>query len=181
MTSTTEVADAPQMDEEANANLEAWKKTVLEKAIEAVDAASQAVPGYPPALRPVAVAQFLLESDWGRAGMGNANNYFGIKAAAGEPSITRTTHEVIHGQAVTVQAQFASFPTMEACFEAHARLLASNDHYAKARSCDNPCDFANALTGVYATDPQYGTKLVAIIRSRGLLTTFGYGPGGIPL
>lgn len=168
----------PTIDATKNANLEPWKKTVLQQAVDSVQAAADAAPDYPPALRPVAVAQFLLESDWGRAGMGGAHNYFGIKAKNGQPSVTKTTHEVIHGKAVTVEAQFAAFPSMGACFEAHGDLLSHSDHYAKARSCSNPCDFANALTGVYATDPDYGSKLVGIIRSRGLLTTFGYDPDG---
>ena len=47
--------------------------------------------------------------------------------------------------------------------------------YASALAHPNdPIAFARALTGVYATDPQYGDKLIAIMRDRGLLETFGY-------
>lgn len=31
--------------------------------------------------------------------------------------------------------------------------------------------------GVYATDPLYGSKLVSIMRDRGLLETFGFNLG----
>ncbi|MEP6619776.1 MAG: glucosaminidase domain-containing protein [bacterium] len=166
-----------------NANLEAFKLVALQQAVDAAETAAKDVEGYPAALTPVTVAQFLLESDWGRHGMGEANNYFGIKARPGEPSVMLATTEFEHGKPVQVQQPFRAYASMAECFADHARLICnrmSNGKkiYAAALATpDDPIAFANALTGVYATDPAYGQKLVSIMRSRGLLETFGFPDG----
>ena len=85
-----------------NAQLEPSKRDALEQALNAAEEAAAGIPDCPPALAPVTVAQFLLESNWGRAGMGDAHNYFGIKARPGEPFVTKTTTEFVKGQPVTV-------------------------------------------------------------------------------
>ncbi|HVX39623.1 MAG TPA: glucosaminidase domain-containing protein [Gemmatimonadaceae bacterium] len=159
-----------------NAHLEAWKQTILQQAVDAAVIAAAQLGDVPPALGPVTVAQFLLESGWGQSGLSKkANNYFGMKARDGDPAITLPTHEVVHGQDVTVAAKFRRFDSMADCFAAHAKLLCDAPAYAKARTHgDDPIAFAHALTGVYATDPQYGAKLEAIMRDRGLLETFGF-------
>src|SRR4051812_27834472 len=163
-----------------NANLDPWKRTTLQQACDAADSLAKLVSDYPPALTPVTVAQFLLESDWGRHGMGEANNFFGIKARDGEPSIMLETTEYVHGKPVKVQHAFRKYNSMAESFADHARLICdrtSNGKKIYAAALGHPGDpvaFARALTGVYATDPQYGDKLVAIMRDRGLLETFGY-------
>jgi flagellum-specific peptidoglycan hydrolase FlgJ len=163
-----------------NANLEPFKLTALQDAANAAEVAAGEVDDYPPALTPVTVAQFLLESDWGRRSMGDANNYFGIKARDGEPSVMMPTTEYENGKPVKVQQPFRKYESMAECFADHARLICNRTSggkkiYAKALANPNdPIAFANALTGVYATDPQYGAKLVSIMESRGLLETFGF-------
>lgn len=143
----------------------------------------------PPALAPVTVAQFILESDWGRAHMGVANNYFGIKASDTpnplQPVVTRQTREFIGGRWTTVFSKFKAYDSMAACFQDHARLIcegawkhgdrAGTLIYADALSHpDDPIAFAHALTGVYATDPDYGAKLEQVMRENDLLTEFGF-------
>lgn len=55
---------------------------------------------------------------------------------------------------------------MSEAFERHGCLLATDNHYARARTLVNDPDaFADALTGVYATDPEYGTKLKKMMKS----------------
>ena len=163
-----------------NANLESFKLTALQQAADAAEIAAKEIDDYPPALTPVTVAQFLLESNWGRSGMGDANNYFGIKARAGEPFVMKDTTEFVNGKPVKVQQPFRRYESMADCFADHARLICNRTSngkkiYAKALASPNdPVAFANALTGVYATDPQYGSKLVAIMKDRGLLETFGF-------
>lgn len=163
-----------------NANLESWKRTTLQQACDAAESVAPLVSDYPPALTPVTVAQFLLESDWGRRGMGEANNFFGIKARDGEPSVTLMTTEFVNGQPVKVPQQFRKYTSMTESFADHARLICdrtSNGKKIYAAALGHPSDpiaFAHALTGIYATDPQYGDKLIAIMRDRGLLETFGY-------
>lgn len=159
-----------------NVNLEPWKRQALADAIAAADAAAIAVGAeYVPAVKPVQVAQFLLESNWGASSMGAAHNYFGIKALPGELTVEMNTHEVEHGVSVAQRAGFRAFTSMAECFEAHARLLCTKAAYAPARThATDPVAFAYALTGVYATDPTYGLKLTEIMNSRGLLETFGF-------
>jgi flagellum-specific peptidoglycan hydrolase FlgJ len=162
-----------------NARLEDWKRSALQRACDAAETAAALVEDYPPALTPVTVAQFLLESDWGRRGLGAANNYFGIKARDGEPSITLETTEFVNGRPVRVPQQFRRYDSMAESFADHARLICDrrrpNGEKIYAAALAHPTDpvaFAQALTGVYATDPEYGNKLVAIMKDRGLLETF---------
>ena len=163
-----------------NANLEPWKRDALQQALDAAEVAARDIPDCPPALVPVTVAQFLLESAWGRAGMGDAHNYFGIKARDGEPFVTKTTHEFVNGREITVEARFRAYGSMDECFADHASLICNRERdgrkvYEKALAhADDPVAFAHALTGIYATDPEYGRKLVAIMKSRGLLESFGF-------
>jgi flagellum-specific peptidoglycan hydrolase FlgJ len=168
------------MVESKNARLEPWKKAALQLAIDAAEAVTQHMPDAPRALLPVTVAQFLLESNWGKAGMGEAHNYFGIKAREGEPFVVKQTTEFVNGKAVTVEAKFRAYTSMAECFADHARVICERTRngkkiYEKALSNpNNPIAFAHALTGIYATDPEYGKKLVSIMESRGLLETYGF-------
>jgi flagellum-specific peptidoglycan hydrolase FlgJ len=163
-----------------NARLDDWKRVALQQAVDAADSASTLVSDYPPALTPVTVAQFLLESDWGRHGIGTANNFFGIKARDGEPSVSVETTEYVNGKPVKVQQRFRAYGSMAESFADHARLICDRTvdgrkiYAAALGHPSDPIAFAHALTGVYATDPEYGNKLVAIMRDRGLLETFGY-------
>jgi flagellum-specific peptidoglycan hydrolase FlgJ len=164
-----------------NANLESWKREVLQQALDAAEVAGGTVSEYPPALTPVTIAQFLLESGWGKSGMGDAHNYFGIKARDGEPFVTKSTTEFVNGKPVQVDARFRAYPSMADCFADHASLICNRTRpngrkiYEAALGHPNdPCAFARALTGIYATDPQYGEKLVSIMKSRGLLESFGF-------
>ena len=174
----------PPMDSLKNAKLPDAKRQMLQAAIDAADESARDVSDFPRALLPVTVAQFLLESNWGTASMGTANNYFGIKAREGEPFVTRTTTEVVHGRAIRTQARFRAYGSMAECFRDHARLICERSgtdgqkiYRSALAHADDPVAFARALTGVYATDPAYGDKLIAIMQSRGLLETFGFPDG----
>jgi hypothetical protein len=117
----------------------------------------------------ITLAQWALESNWGRAMPAGSNNPFGIKAAAGQPFVQATTREVINGQSVTVVAKFRRFVTISEAFDHHGKLLATGRPYARARTLANDPDaFANALTGVYATDPNYGASLKRLMKSYNL-------------
>ena len=50
----------------------------------------------------------------------------------------------------------------------HSRHLATSPYYVKAQAAKTAEDFAHALTGVYATDPEYGDKIVEIMRQSSL-------------
>jgi len=116
----------------------------------------------------VALAQYGLESAWGTKVTGKYN-FFGIKAVQGDSYKTCPTHEIIHGKSVLVLANFKNFKDYNDAFDYHGRLLATHEHYSTAMAhTDDPEEFAKALTGLYATDPDYGNKLVEIMRESNL-------------
>ncbi|WP_176061666.1 glycoside hydrolase family 73 protein [Burkholderia multivorans] len=112
----------------------------------------------------VTFAQWALESGFGKKMPAGSNNPFGIKAKAGQPYVEAMTNEFINGKMTRVTQRFAKFDSLADAFEQHAKLLANGRPYAKARKHkDDAFSFADALTGVYATDPQYGAKLKSIM------------------
>lgn len=118
----------------------------------------------------IRIAQWILGSGEGRHMPPGSNNPFGIKAAAGQPSVTaRTREETRSGRSFHIRAPFRKFATLADAFDEHGRLLATHRAYAEARRhVDDPDAYAYALTGRYATDTQYGTLLKSIMRSRDL-------------
>ena len=113
--------------------------------------------GIPPS---ITLAQWIVESAWGAAMPPDSNNPFGIKALEGQPAVESETREVIDGKVVTMVARFRRFANMSEAFELHGKLLSTGSPYRAAMEVvKDPDRFADALTGVYATDPQYGTTL----------------------
>jgi hypothetical protein len=105
----------------------------------------------------VTLAQFGLESGFGKHMPPSSNNPFGMHAAKGQDYVMGYDWDEKGNR---VPTKFRKFQSLEEAFEAHAKLLATGAAYAEARKHrDNPRDFADALTGRYATDPQYGSKL----------------------
>ena len=114
----------------------------------------------------VTMAQWAVESAWGAAMPPDSNNPFGIKAVGDQPSVASGTREVVAGQTITITAKFRKFDSLTQAFDLHGRLLATSPVYAGAmQKADDPDAFADALTGVYATDPKYGTTLKYVIKT----------------
>lgn len=114
----------------------------------------------------ISIAQWILESGWGRSMPQGSNNPFGIKAAPGQPYVMAATREEIHGKIVHITAPFRVFMSIADAFDQHGKLLATHPAYALARSSlTDPDAYARALTGHYATDSQYGAKLIAFMRA----------------
>jgi hypothetical protein len=114
----------------------------------------------------VTIAQWAVESAWGAAMPPDSNNPFGIKAVGEQPAVESPTREVLGGQSVMITAKFRKFGSLTDAFEQHGKLLATAPVYAPAmQKVDDPEGFADALTGVYATDPMYGTTLKYVIKS----------------
>ncbi|MFV3517229.1 glucosaminidase domain-containing protein, partial [Mycobacterium tuberculosis] len=108
------------------------------------------------------MAQYGLESSYGRRMPAGSNNPFGIKARPGEPYVlARTREEDRAGRSYYITAKFRKFANLEEAFDAHAKLLSSKRYrkFQRSRSVDEAAD---ALTGVYATDHQYGRKLKSL-------------------
>jgi len=115
----------------------------------------------------VSIAQFGLESDWGKAQSG-VNNFFGIKAnaeqiATGEFTTRWTKEQDATGMVRTIQDLFANYASLEACFDAHATLLTSA-HYHDCEAAQTPEAYCYALKAdEYATAINYPEALIAII------------------
>ena len=155
-------------------------------AVIAAAKASQAKWGIPAS---VSLAQWAIESGWGKSVSGK-NNYGGITAKVKgavfpfvpgtplEPATLCWTHESWQGKRVSCQRWFKDFDTAQMYFEAHAKLLATGAPYAKARSkLPDVGAFVDALTGVYATDPGYGKTLRAIIYGSARMTQYDAAAG----
>ena len=108
----------------------------------------------------VSLAQWIVESGGGRHEPLGSNNPFGIKAVVGHPYVEAVTHEFVHGRYITIRARFAKFESIIDAFDAHGKLLATHPAYAHAMEAEDAETFAERLTGIYATQPHYGTNLV---------------------
>jgi hypothetical protein len=117
----------------------------------------------------ITLAQWALESGFGKHMPSGSNNPFGIKAGKNAPFVEANTVEVINGQRVTVRAKFRKFDSIADAFDYHGRLLATNKAYTRAMNVrQDPDAFADALTGVYATAPNYGSVLKSMMKKYNL-------------
>jgi flagellum-specific peptidoglycan hydrolase FlgJ len=114
----------------------------------------------------VTIAQAIDESAWGQSSLaGQDNNLFGIKGTGPAGSVSLPTQEFENGQWVTITAQFRVYNNVAESIADHANLLATSGYYSAAMANRQaPNSFAQALTGVYATDPNYGNTLVGLMR-----------------
>lgn len=117
------------------------------------------------------LAQWRLESNWGKA-LSGKNNYFGIKANRAQidagNATSRWTQEFTTSEYVKVMAWFADYPTVEACFAAHTTLL-TTPHYLACQNAPTTFDYCRALQKCgYATAPNYADVLISIIQSNKL-------------
>ena len=115
----------------------------------------------------VVAAQWALESGWGAHTSGD-NNYFGIKAAEGEPYSTCTTWEHYDGKDVTIQAKFRDFDSLQDCIDDLVTMWYKDYKGYKgvnrAQSIGECCQLLVAES--YATDPHYASKLMSIINKQ---------------
>jgi flagellum-specific peptidoglycan hydrolase FlgJ len=126
----------------------------------------------------VTIAQAIDESGWGQSQLAaQDHNLFGIKGAGPAGSVQRPTQEFENGQFVTVNAQFRAYRNVAQSITDHSLLLATGSSYRQAMADRrSPDAFANALTGVYATDPNYGANLITIMRQYNLYRFDGATP-----
>ena len=114
----------------------------------------------------VTIAQAIEESSWGNSQLAaKYHNLFGIKGSGPAGSVGLPTSEFYNGQWVTIDAQFRVYHNVAESIADHAELLATSGYYQRAMADRAiPDAFANDLTGVYATDPDYGANLIAIMK-----------------
>jgi Mannosyl-glycoprotein endo-beta-N-acetylglucosaminidase len=114
----------------------------------------------------VTIAQAIDESGWGQSELATADhNLFGIKGAGPAGRDMQPTREYENGAWVTRTAPFRVYHNIAESIDDHGRLLATGAAYRHAMASRHlPDAFATALTGVYATDPGYGSSLIALMR-----------------
>ncbi len=114
----------------------------------------------------VTIAQAIDESGWGQSMLATQdNNLFGIKGVGPAGSVVVPTQEYENGQQVTVNAPFRVYSNVAQSITDHGLLLATGSAYQQAMADRrSPDAFANDLSGVYATDPNYGANLITIMR-----------------
>jgi Mannosyl-glycoprotein endo-beta-N-acetylglucosaminidase len=114
----------------------------------------------------VTIAQAIDESGWGQSHLAvNEHNLFGIKGTGPAGSYPQLTQEYENGQLVTTTGSFRAYRSAAQSVDDHGKLLATSGYYRQAMAVrGNPNAFAASLTGVYATDPDYGTKLISLMQ-----------------
>ncbi|EAC7723790.1 1,4-beta-N-acetylmuramoylhydrolase [Listeria monocytogenes] len=132
----------------------------------------------------VIIAQAILESAYGTSELGSAPNYnlFGIKGAYNGQSYTKQTLEDDgKGNYYTITAKFRKYPSYHQSLEDYAQVIRKGpswnpNYYSKVWKSNTTSykDATKALTGTYATDTAYATKLNDLI-SRYNLTQYDSG------
>ncbi|EAG3567700.1 1,4-beta-N-acetylmuramoylhydrolase [Listeria monocytogenes] len=132
----------------------------------------------------VMIAQAILESAYGTSELGSAPNYnlFGIKGAYNGQSYTKQTLEDDgKGNYYTITAKFRKYPSYHQSLEDYAKVIRNgpswnSNYYSKVwkSNTNSYKDATKALTGTYATDTAYATKLNDLI-SRYNLTQYDSG------
>ena len=114
----------------------------------------------------VTIAQAIDESGWGQSELAaQDHNLFGIKGTGPAGSVPMPTQEYVNGQPVSTSASFRVYHDAAESIDDHGRLLARSGYYQQAMADhQHPDKFAAALTGVYATDPNYGANLISLMR-----------------
>lgn len=131
---------------------------------EIITAAKAAHAVWPMSPASVAIAQWEIESGWGDHTPPGSNNPFGIKALAGQPSVTAMTTEYIGGRFVRMPQPFRKFASLTEAFTDHGRLLSTAAPYAAARAAlPDVRKFVVEMAKRYATDPGYAAKILGQI------------------
>lgn len=126
----------------------------------------------------IMIAQAIIESGWGKSTLASYPNHnlFGIKGTYNGQSVTLPTQEYLNGKWVTVQAAFRKYPSYKESLEDNAKILKTTSfqpgvYYYSGAWKSNTKSYKEAtawLTGRYATDPNYGSKLNNIIETYNL-------------
>ncbi|MGX6993069.1 hypothetical protein CBF34_05030 [Vagococcus penaei] len=122
----------------------------------------------------VMIAQSILESGYGQSTLSQAPNFnlFGIKGQYQGQSVRMLTWEHYNGKNVQIYDNFRKYPSYAESFQDNARVLRTTSFYpgvyfyagAWKSNTTSYRDATAALTGKYATDPNYNNKLNNLIQ-----------------
>jgi flagellar protein FlgJ len=118
------------------------------------------------------MAQAALESGWGKREIrmedgSTSYNVFGIKADRGwkGPVAESATTEFVNGAPQKTRAAFRAYGSYDEAFADYAKFLSNNPRYSGVVATRDPAEAAHGLQRAgYATDPEYGGKLVRIMK-----------------
>ncbi|MBS7577325.1 MULTISPECIES: glucosaminidase domain-containing protein [unclassified Enterococcus] len=122
----------------------------------------------------VMIAQAILETGYGQSALSQAPYYnlFGVKG----DGVVLDTLEHLDGSYVTIKDGFAVYDSYYSSMVDYVDVLlytsfdGENQYYSQVfkRNTSTYVDAVNALTGTYATDPNYGNALISVIQNYGL-------------
>ena len=125
----------------------------------------------------VCIAQAALESGWGRYCIGNYN-YFGRKYNGWGDYVVKTTREYINGEWTTIYAKFQSYDSLEDAIRDWCILMTEEPAYSGALQAWHDTweigEFVRALALIYATDPDYASKVLSTIDANDLMRFDGW-------
>jgi flagellum-specific peptidoglycan hydrolase FlgJ len=112
------------------------------------------------------IAQWAIESKWGEKPVGHAN-YFGVKRAARHTQwCAVATREVVDGEPVLENLEFADYDSLEDSCRDYAWLITQGAPYRAAweryQTGRDLHTLIAAVAGAYASDPNYGHLAAAI-------------------
>ncbi|EAT4487218.1 hypothetical protein EWN38_21580 [Salmonella enterica] len=157
-----------------------WSKLTKQQFTDAVYEAAlkeQEKSGIPAA---ITTAQAIDESGYGCKVPVDLNNktysfnLFGIKAKSGQKFVEIWTTEHINGGNIKIKDKFAAYDSFEESIADRTRFLTENKRYTSLFESDDPEKWSHGLQNKgYATDPNYASKLISIMKgsymkSRGL-------------
>lgn len=120
------------------------------------------------------IAEGALESGWGASMLATKGmNLFGVKADASwkGATISINTREFLRGKWVMVPALWRQYSSWLDCISDHASFLLDNERYKPAFAHSNDAlAFTKAVAAAgYATDPNYASKIIAVINANKLI------------
>lgn len=114
----------------------------------------------------IVIAQAILESSWGESSLSkDSSNYFGIKGDFHGNYVLVPTQEFENGKWISIDDKFKKYPDLSSSIDDYLELM-KLPRYLEVLHASNYKEAATALvSGGYATDPSYASKLINIIES----------------
>lgn len=126
----------------------------------------------------VCIAQAILESGWGKYCIGQYN-YFGRKWNGWGNYEKQQTTEYENCEYVTIYDKFQSYESLEEAIRDWCILITEDYKYSDVIAAWHENwsvnDFVYTLAPIYATDPDYASKIISTINANNLTRFDGWG------
>jgi hypothetical protein len=117
----------------------------------------------------VPLAQWALESNFGRLTPPGSNNPFRVRALDGQEKVEARMKQAIDKMCTYVRTDFRVFSSLAEAFDDHAQSIAESPQYAAARlALPDALRFVDALSEVGGKDPRYSASLRQLIGTHNL-------------